>query len=279
MTEARAALALYFEPLKWIYSALRQLSNLVRQIVETDPARAPRLLDRSTAELAREMGRVIFGLGIGTDKLTIASYRLLSDFAALAGDTKASRRVLITALRHFVRIHDLRSIPVLWLDLAAVYSKAGDLDKAEHSVRKAIETSETVHNDRLLAAALVNLGWIRQTQDRRGQAVEYYLKALNFFNEPDSSHIAATAYSNLAEIDFQELRLKDALQNLTKAIQLEENAGRNHVLVQNYMRRALLLDMLGDRESSRRSMMKAKELWQQRAGQPVELITAAPEAK
>jgi CHAT domain-containing protein/Tfp pilus assembly protein PilF len=154
---------------------------------------AEQWLDRGVAEFSTSQFRK-----------SLASYQHALDLAGRAGSQS-----LVTQIE---------------LSQGFAFGRAGEVERAEADFRDALNRSRQEQDAYLEARALGNLGYIRISQARFDEAVDFLGRALPLFEKIGSRRFAARTLNNLGVCELDLGETEKALQFLTRANQYETSA-------------------------------------------------------
>ncbi|WP_106790809.1 tetratricopeptide repeat-containing sensor histidine kinase [Aquimarina sp. Aq78] len=124
------------------------------------------------------------------------------------------------------------------IDLAHILRKAKDYTKSESLTIKAIKSFEEAENDRYIPLCYTNLGIIAKHQEQYNDAIDYYLKAIEYAKGTDKevSQIL-TSFNNIGTTYKSEKKYEKAKEYYHKGLSytkfLSENPKRHSRLLDN----------------------------------------------
>jgi tetratricopeptide (TPR) repeat protein len=172
---------------------------------------------------------------------------------------------LSTAEELVYRIAALASSDLSWAAVAyswrgLIYLQRGELDKAEETHRKALETDERLGHQQGMATCYGNLGVIYNTRGDLDRAEEMHRKALEIHERLGHQRGMARHYGNLGVIYKTRGDSDNAEEMLCKALEIHERLGHQQGVAADYGNLGVIYKSRGDLEKAEEMHRKALEI-------------------
>ncbi len=163
-------------------------------------------------------------------------------YSTLKNDSKKALAIYEDIYKIQSRLNDLTGLSATTNNLANIYKKQGDIDKAISYHLKSLSLKEQNHDRQGVAISYNNLGSIYKDQGDLTSAVNCYSKALKIFEAKSDNRYIAITLNNLG-------RIYQNQDDYTKALE-------------NYKRAKKLFDYIGEKQSCALTLNNIGEVYE-----------------
>ena len=168
------------------------------------------------------------------------------------------------SIRHAIEIdqeyQSEASLASDYTDLSQLYKVRGQLEEAEKWLRTAIEIAEPLGDELALAARYNNLSQIYKARGQLEEAEKWLRKAIEIAERLGDQPNLAINYNNLSQIHKARGQLEEAEKWLRKAIEIDERLGDEPKLAIDYNNLSQINKARGQLEEAEKWLRKAIEI-------------------
>jgi tetratricopeptide (TPR) repeat protein len=169
-------------------------------------------------------------------------------------DYQQSAHHLQTAVRMFEEAGDLTAEANAYLDLAQMYSQAGQPDDALPPAREGLRLAEEVNDPAIKAKALNNTGWYYAQLGEPAQALSHCMQALSLFRETGNRRGQSNTLDSIGYAFHLLHSYAEAIDYYGQSLVLREELGDRHG-------HAATLTHLGDTQHAMSNISAARQAW------------------
>jgi tetratricopeptide (TPR) repeat protein len=178
------------------------------------------------------------------------------------GELGKAEHALRRALEVNQKLGRLKDMAHQYRYLGLIHLTRGDFDRAEKMHRKALEICEEHGHIEDMAKAFNNLGLVYQKRGNINKAEEMHKKALEIDQKLGELEGMAIQYSNLGAIYLTRGDLDEAEKMHRKALEIEEALGRSEGVASDYGNLGVIYRMRGDLDEGEKMLRKSLEISQ-----------------
>ena len=193
----------------------------------------------------------------GQDYCIASALSNLSNVQSELGDTKASIKSSLEALKLFQKINHKSKEASVLMNLGITYSGLGDYTNAMQYQLKALEIREKLNNTYDLAYSLHALASLYSRMKNNDKALEFNYKALKKFQELKNESIASSILFNIAMIKIRMQEFEVAKKLIESIIPYFKRVNKEESLRKCYVQLINISNLQGDDEASERYLSLA----------------------
>ena len=164
----------------------------------------------------------------------------------------------------FVMLGLRQRVSVVKTLLSRAFRQTGQLEKAEESIRKAIEIDREYQSEASLASDYGDLSRIYQERGQLDEAEKWLRKAIDIHERRGDELNLATSYNNLSMIHGTRGQLDETEKWLRKAVEIAQRLGDESTLATSYNNLSQVYDARGQLEEAESWLRKAIEIAERR---------------
>jgi tetratricopeptide (TPR) repeat protein len=151
------------------------------------------------------------------------------------GDTEKAIEYHLKSLAIKERNNDKLGVGISYINLGSIYKDQGDLASAVNCFSKALRLFETEKDNRQMGSALNNLGRVYQNQGDLSKAMENYKKAKKLFEMIGEKQSVSLALNNIGEVYEDKGDIENALKNYYEAKKIRESIDDKISVANSYL--------------------------------------------
>ena len=186
-------------------------------------------------------------------------YRMQGTLQLIDGDYSNAQQSYMQSLNIFEDIGDKGYQGALIANLATLYARQNQIDKADSLYLAAIDILKDVKADNQSINCYVNLGINALNANKLKKATEYFIQTLKVSEEKNNKRYQFYAYNQLGVVYLKRQLYDKAENNLLKAITLGNDLGDKTGLSNTYNSLGALHDELEDHQKSLQYFIMSKE--------------------